>query len=203
MLRAFTKGAFLGMGLVIPLGAQNAFIFQHATLQQRFRAVLPVVLVSALCDAALILAATAGVDFLEQIALVKKILMVLGIGFLFYIGYGIWKNVPDANFGHNIAPLSLKKQILYTLSVSLLNPHAIMDTFFVIGAVSIDFLGADKHMFVLGCILIDMLWFLFLALMGFFLKKLSNGPRIIKITNRLSACIIFAIAVDLIIKLFH
>ncbi len=40
--------------------------------------------------------------------------------------------------------MPLKKQILFAASVSLLNPHAILDTIGVIGTNSIQYIGSEK-----------------------------------------------------------
>ncbi|MBS0626731.1 MAG: amino acid transporter, partial [Verrucomicrobia bacterium] len=65
---AFFKGIALGLGLVMPLGPLNLYIFNNASLQKRYINILPVILMSALCDLSLILFAVLGVDLISKIS---------------------------------------------------------------------------------------------------------------------------------------
>lgn len=197
MIFAFLKGAFLGFSLVTPLGPQNAFIFNCASVEKKYFSILPVILTSAAADIFLVLTAILGVDLISSIPLLKPILSILGIGFLSYIGISTWKNSFSSKMNEEQMSLSLLKKMLYTLSISLLNPHALLDTFVVIGSVSSKYIGIEKQAFTIGCILMDLGWFIFLAALGFYLGKTKNSPQIIKITNRISAIIMLLIAFDM------
>jgi L-lysine exporter family protein LysE/ArgO len=197
MISIFLRGALLGLGLIIPLGPQNTFIFQRASLQEKFIHLLPVLLVCILCDVSLILVAIIGADLIEPFVRWKLLLQLGGGIFLLYLSWNIWKNAKQEKGTIEQKALNLWQQVFYTLSVSLLNPHAILDTFFVIGTVSASYIGLEKHLFSLGCIIIDILWFLGLACLGFFLKKLKNGSKITFITNRISSIIMLVMALDI------
>ena len=56
------------------------------------------------------------------------------------------------------------KQISFALSVSLLNPHAIMDTIGVIGTSASAYDGSEKIAFTVATISVSWLWFIFLAI---------------------------------------
>ena len=58
------------------------------------------------------------------------------------------------------------KQISFALSVSLLNPHAIMDTIGVIGT-SAAYDGSEKIAFTVATISVSWLWFIFLAIRSY------------------------------------
>lgn len=201
MTFAFFKGMFLGFSLVTPLGIQNAFIFNCASSEKKYSSILPVIAVSALCDMGLILMAILGVDFITKVPILTSILSITGISFLTYIGITTWKNSFKTEFNEQQVTLSLLKKLIYTLSISLLNPHAILDTFVIIGSVSTKYLGTEKHAFTMGCILIDAVWFLFLGGLGFYLGKLKNSNQIIKIINRISSVIMLLVAFDMTISL--
>lgn len=62
--------------------------------------------------------------------------------------------------------LPAKKQILFALSVSLLNPHAILDTVGVIGTSALNYIGTDKTLFTITCIIVSWLWFVSLMFAG-------------------------------------
>jgi L-lysine exporter family protein LysE/ArgO len=62
VLTAFIHGFILALGLILPLGAQNVFVFQQGAAQPRFLRALPAALTAAVCDTALILLAVLGVS---------------------------------------------------------------------------------------------------------------------------------------------
>jgi len=197
MISAFLKGSLLGISLVFPLGAQNAFIFRTGAAEKKGLRIFLIVLLAALCDALLVLSAILGSSLIARIETIKTILVFLGIFFLLYFGYKLWKEkVPEAD-DSNQNSWSLLKQLVFCLSVSIINPHAIIDTFFVIGAVATEYSKGGKQWLALGCIFIDTLWFCTLAIVGYIIKKNKNNRIILKIINRLSAVIMFYVAIDL------
>ncbi len=88
-----------------------------------------------------------------------------------------------------------KKQILFAASVSLMNPHAILDTIGVIGTNSLQYAGGEKWVFTVCVILVSWLWLFGLALTrrpsG---QRDPNGQFITKL-NKISACMIWSVAV--------
>ena len=59
------------------------------------------------------------------------------------MGYNTW-NQPPIDLTMNSGAFQLKKQILFAISVSILNPHAIMDTIIVIGTSALKYNGIAK-----------------------------------------------------------
>lgn len=202
MVFAFLNGLYLGLGLVMPLGPLNVFILNNSSLQKRFISILPVVLVSTLCDISLIFCAVQGVDFITKISWLKSVIMSIGIVFLFIMGMKMWK-MPSRMLQVATPMRPLPTQILYSVGLSLLNPHAILDTFIVIGAMSATFLGTQKHAFTLGCMFSDFAWFAFLGTFGYFLNRLQKGPKIFSFIDKLSACIMILLACQLTIDLIR
>ena len=88
MTTAFIHGLLLSFSLIIPLGAQNVFIFTQGATQPRFIKVLPLVVIAALCDTALILLAVLGVSVaVLSISWIKTLLICSGVLFLGWIGW--------------------------------------------------------------------------------------------------------------------
>ena len=58
------------------------------------------------------------------------------------MGFVIWRSNPSNDVKQE--KYALKKQILFAASVSLLNPHAILDTIGVIGTNSIQYIGSEN-----------------------------------------------------------
>ncbi|MES2198540.1 MAG: LysE family transporter [Chlamydiota bacterium] len=199
---AFLKGILLGLGLVMPLGPLNLYIFNNASLQKRYAAALPVILMSALCDLSLILFAVLGVDIISRIDWFVIFMMSVGSVFLFYMGIKMWVGAKKTVLEPAMATTqSIPSQLASSAMLSILNPHAILDTFIVIGAVSATFVGFEKWTFTMGCMFSDFAWFLFLGTAGYFLRKLSHGPKIFFVINRFSSLVMIGLALQLVISL--
>lgn len=198
MLRAIVHGFVLAFGLILPLGVQNVFVFNQGAVQPRFIKTLPVIITASLCDTLLISLAVLGVSVIVLgIYWVKLALMTVGIIFLAYMGYVTWKSKPSAN-STEVNALAPKKQIVFAISVSLLNPHAIMDTIGVIGTSSLSYSGMEKVAFAIACIMVSWIWFFSLALVGKQVGKLDKSGKFIYVLNKVSAFIMWGTAIYLI-----
>ncbi|MBN3527202.1 LysE/ArgO family amino acid transporter [Paenibacillus apiarius] len=195
MAEAFVHGVLLAFGLILPLGVQNVFIFNQGAIQPRFIRVIPVIITAALCDTMLISLAVGGVSLLIlQWMWLKSLLYVAGFFFLLYMGWSLWKAEVSTDHSEH-GQLSIKRQVLFALSVSLLNPHALMDTIGVIGTNSLQYIGTDKWAFIGATIGISWLWFFGLAIAGRILRTLDNSGRLMRGLNKISALTIWLIAV--------
>lgn len=194
---------FLAFGLILPLGVQNIFVFQQGAYQRSFLRALPVVITAACCDTLLIVLAVSGVSVLVLgKAWLTTALMLAGAAFLLYMGVMTWKSKPQ-QADHNGARMSVRKQILFAMTVSLLNPHAILDTIGVIGTSSLAYTGQERIAFTAACVAVSWLWFAFLALMGKWTGKLdAGGSRLMTIINKCSAVLIWGVALLLLRNVF-
>lgn len=203
MLAALLHGIALAFGLILPLGAQNVFVFNQGASQPQFKRALPVIITAALCDTLLIILAVLGVSVLVfAIPVLQTALFAVGLVFLLYMGWSIWRSTPTSS-ATDAAPLSSKKQILFAMSVSLLNPHAIMDTIGVIGTSSLSYTGIDKVTFTASTILVSWIWFLGLAVAGKTVGQIDSSGKIMRIINKISAIIIWVVAAYIAYKLFQ
>lgn len=201
MLTAIFQGILLSAGLILPLGVQNVFVFNQGVTQPRLVRALPVILTASLCDTALITLAILGISVvIVTIPAIKFVLFLLGILFLIYMGIVTWKSKPAATLSDEKA-LSPKKQIAFAASVSLLNPHAILDTIGVIGTSSIHYVGKEKLVFAIACILVSWTWFFALAVVGRQVGKLDKSNTFMTYLNKASALIMWVTAVYLITQL--
>ncbi len=195
-------GIILAFGLILPLGVQNVFVFNQGATQTKFRRTLPVIITASLCDTVLISLAVLGVSVLVfGIYWIKLVLLLAGILFLTYMGFVSWNSNPNSTSFERKA-LSTRKQIAFAMSVSLLNPHAIMDTIGVIGTNSLTYTGTEKLVFSIACISISWIWFFSLAFVGRQIGRLNNSVLFIRILNKLSAVIIWGTAIHLVFSLF-
>ncbi|GKU77614.1 LysE/ArgO family amino acid transporter [Paenibacillus sp. L3-i20] len=202
MLGAILHGIVLAFGLILPLGAQNVFVFNQGVSQPKFRRAIPVVITAALCDTILILLATLGVSVIVlSVPALQTVIFTVGLLFLLYMGWSIWRSVPE-NLSQQEGAMSPKKQIMIAISVSLLNPHAILDTVGVIGTSSLNYSGSEKIAFTAACIIISWLWFLGLAIAGKVVGNFDTKGKLLKAINKISAIIIWVVALYIAIELF-
>lgn len=161
-LSNFITGLFTAGGLIMAIGAQNAFVLGQALRREHH---LGAALVCMLCDALLITAGTFGLaSLLQRHTLLLELTRWGGVVFL--VCYALLAlrractlQVLDA--AHR-APRSRIAVLLATLAVTLLNPHVYIDTLVLIGSI-----GAQQRMpelFVLGAVSASALWFSGLAL---------------------------------------
>ena len=191
------NGIVLGLGLIIPLGMQNIFIFNQSISHKNFNNVLPCVITASICDTSLIILSVLGLSLLiMELSWLKLTLMIISLFFFLYISYLCW-NKQATQMKQKIKTLSTKKQILFTISVSILNPHAITDTIMVIGGNSIQYTGNHKLAYTLSCIIISWVWFFGLAVTGNKLGKLNNIKHIVNLLNKIAAILMFLIALNL------
>ncbi|MDF2857002.1 MAG: hypothetical protein K0Q87_2853 [Neobacillus sp.] len=197
MISAILHGVILAFGLILPLGVQNVFVFNQGATQPKFKRTLPVILTASICDTMLISLAVLGTSVIVLgVYWIKFILLTVGVIFLVFMGYVTWKSKPNSDSSDEKA-LSPKRQIVFAISVSLLNPHAIMDTIGVIGTSSISYTGAEKIGFTIACIAISWIWFFSLSLLGRQVGRLTNSKGFITILNKVSALIMWGTAIYL------
>lgn len=201
MITAFIHGFILALGLILPLGAQNVFVFSQGALHAKFYRAIPVIIATSLADTLLILFAILGVSSIVlTLPWLKTILVVFGVLFLVYIGFVTWRNKDDQkDDSENSKDWSLKRRIFFALSVSLLNPHAILDTIGVIGTTSLSYSSNAKACFAFATILLSWVWFFALAFSGRLVGKIK---KVRSLLNKISAIIMWLCCIYLIVNNF-
>jgi L-lysine exporter family protein LysE/ArgO len=203
MLYAFMYGVILAFGLIVPLGVQNIFIFNQGATQKHFLHAIPSVLTAALCDTLLIILAVLGVSIIVlEMPSLKMGIFIVGFFFLVYMGWVTWRSKPG-KLTDGKKPLSAKRQIIFAASVSLLNPHAIIDTIGVIGTNALNFSGSARWVFTITCIVVSFCWFFGLSLAGHFLHKMDRTGLWLTTVNKISALIIWAVALYIGWQIIH
>ncbi len=198
---AIIHGMILAFGLIMPLGVQNVFVFNQGALQPNFMRAMPVVITAGVCDTILIVAAVSGVSVLVlTFAWLENIIFGMGVLFLLYMGFVLWKS--DATSTEVAGQrFSMKKQIIFAASVSLLNPHALLDTIGVIGTSSLSYSGNTRLAFTVTTIIVSWLWFLGLATAGSHLGKLDSSGKLLALLNKGSALVVWGVAIYMATRL--
>lgn len=194
----FLQASLLALGLILPLGPQNIFLLSQGASHKQFKQVLPAIITAGLCDTILILLAILGVSAVVlAFPVIKGIFVVFGVCFLLLIAYKTF-NTPVSINNTDGAATPWKRQVLYTLSVSLLNPHAILDSIGVIGTASLSYHGHARTVFAIGCISVSWLWFIGIVLTGRGITHIDRSGLIQKHLNHVAAFIIVASAAYLV-----
>jgi L-lysine exporter family protein LysE/ArgO len=200
---AILHGLVLAFGLILPLGAQNTFVLTQGALHRRWAGALPAVLTAALSDTLLITVAVSGLSLvILTIPWFKAALSWVGVLFLAYMGWATWRSeVEEEQAVGERWPA--KRQIAFAASVSLLNPHAILDTVAVIGTNSLQYSGSPRLGFALACIAVSWLWFFGLATAGYLMGLAASGVRLRRRLNQLSALVMWAVAAQFLWSLLQ
>ncbi|MBO0880534.1 MAG: LysE family transporter [Mycobacterium sp.] len=199
----YLAGISLGLALIVPIGPQNLYII-NAGLALGVPRVFLATLATTACDAILISLGTLGAGIaLTKFPSVHALLLAAGVLFLGYLGIQSFRattesiSIDAANVGNS------RVMARRALGVSLLNPHAILDTTVAIGtaaAASEDIVG--RVTFGLGAVTASLMWFVFLGVGAATLRKLLT-PKIRQTIERLSGTALLVIALMLAIQLVH
>lgn len=203
MVTAIIHGFILAIGLILPLGAQNVFIFNQGANQPKYRYVLPAIITAGLSDSLLIIIAVVGVSIIiMSLPVLQAIIYIVGLIFLMYMAWTIWHDKPSTDGEAQI--ISPMKQVSFALSVSLLNPHAILDTIGVIGSsAALLYSGSNKIAFTIACISVSWLWFFLLAILGKMVGSIDKTGKLLTIINKISSIIIIIVALMILQKLIQ
>ncbi|WP_141432083.1 LysE/ArgO family amino acid transporter [Bacillus sp. 03113] len=196
-------GMILAFGLIFPLGVQNVFIFNQGATQKKLTNALPAVITAGICDTVLIYLAVAGVSIIVfSFEWLRNLLFLIGFFFLAYMGWLMWKSTPESSNQKQANQFSARRQVTFAASVSLLNPHAIMDTIGVIGTSSLVYTGYEKWIFTGSCIGVSWFWFSALAITGRKIGQIDKSGQLLRKMNQVSSIIIWGMAFYLGYHLF-
>jgi L-lysine exporter family protein LysE/ArgO len=195
---AFVSGLLLGLGLITPIGPQNVFVIGQG-IAVGVRRALWAAVAAALCDSLLILVGAAGVSgVLVAVPAARTVLLVAGALFLGYLGV---KGLRSKGSRLDDPPrVGTRHVIGRTVSVSLLNPHAILDTVGVIGAAVVAQPARSRWVFAAGTVSASWLWFVVLAVGAGQLRRYLTGRATVWF-DRFSGAVLLVFAVSFVVEL--
>lgn len=200
MLTPFLQGFGTGGGLIVAIGAQNAFVLSQAVRKSHH---VPVAALCILCDAVLITAGVAGVGALvAKSPVLARWTALGGAAFLFWYGLNALRSALRGNAlqTRRDQGAALGKTLLATLAVTLLNPHVYLDTVVLLGGVSGQFPGAGRYVFGAGAVAASFLWFTILCLFGRALAPVFTRPAAWRVLDGLVCAVMWTIAAALIAR---
>ena len=199
MISAFLTGFFLGISLIVAIGAQNAFVLRQGIIGQH---VFYVALFCAVSDALLISLGVTGISFFLNNLVSEISNLLFGFSAVWLSGYGFLRLKAALKSDTTLEfKTSSSTGLLPTLSIvavlTFANPHVYLDTMILIGSVSQQFLGENKLVYVLGASLASFVFFFSLAYGAKLLAPKMQRPSSWRILDLLIALIMFTIAIKL------
>ncbi|GIK98782.1 MAG: amino acid transporter [Alphaproteobacteria bacterium] len=198
-LVAFAQGVGLGGGLIIAIGAQNAYVLRQG-LRREFA--LSVASICFLCDVALIALGAGGFGSLvAAFPALTRIAAWGGAAFLAWYGFRALRSAlaPGALEADGAARAPSRSRAVFTaLALSLLNPHVYLDTVVLIGGIAGQYAAATRPWFAAGAMSASLLWFYGLALGARRLAPLFKKPAAWRILDLVICAVMWSIAASLL-----
>lgn len=192
-------GFTLSFGLILAIGAQNAFVLRQGLQREH---VFAVCLAAALSDAILI---TVGISSFEAVSRllpwVAPVFLYGGAAFLIWYG---WQNFRAALRGGTGLQTSedqsnsLKKTLLTCLALTWLNPHVYLDTVVFLGSISTDY--DNRIAFGVGAVLASFSFFFMLGYGARFLAPFFAKPAAWRVLDFGVALTMWVIAASLLLN---
>lgn len=194
------QGFGIGAGLIIAIGAQNAFVLRQGLRREH---VPLAVALCTVCDSFLIVLGAVGLGTMIAQSPILQTVAVWG-GAAFLIGYGAFA------FRNALRPGALvvsKKEraisgtkgvVAAALGFSILNPHAWLDTVVMLGGIAGQFPGIERTAFTTGAVLASLAWFVALGFGATRLAPLFARPAAWRVLDLLVAAMLWTIAASLI-----
>ena len=196
-------GFFIGLSLILAIGAQNIFVIEQGLKKQY------VFLVCLICSVSDLLLIFFGIFLFEYFRKfftdnVELFFNILLLAFLVYfviskirIKYGELK----INFENNLVPL--KNTVIKTLGFTYLNPHVYSDTVFFLGNFSKNFLISQKYYFGIGASIASFLFFFCLGFLSKFLSKYLQNQIAWKFINFFIIIFMSILAFYVLLDIFY
>ncbi|CUH76184.1 LysE/ArgO family amino acid transporter [Tropicibacter naphthalenivorans] len=193
---AALAGFALSLGLIVAIGAQNAFVLRQGLRRAH---VLPVVLVCALSDAVLIAAGVAGFGALTRLVPgLEWGMRLFGAAFLIWYGartlLSAWRGGEALTAGGETG--TWQSAVLTCLALTWLNPHVYLDTVVMLGAISAGY--DDRLAFAIGAMSASGVFFVTLGYGARALAPVFARPAAWRILDLLIGLTMFAIALSLL-----
>lgn len=197
-MTSFLSGFSLGFGLILAIGAQNAFVLRQGIQRAHIFAVC---LTCAVSDAALIAAGVAGFGTLaEAVPWLEPAMRYGGAAFLF--AYGLRAFLSAFRSGEALeaargATAALWPTIATCLALTWLNPHVYLDTVVLLGSISAT--AESRLLFAVGAMTASFVFFFSLGYGARLLAPLFARPAAWRALDVLVGAVMWTIALSLVL----
>lgn len=195
----FVQGLALSLGLIVAIGAQNAFVLRQGLRREHVGAV---VLFCGLADALLIAAGVMGMaQALGERPDIARALALAGAVFLATYGWQALRRARQANqlrAEEAGTALSLAGAMAQVAAFTLLNPHVYLDTVLLVGSIGAQQSPSLRPWFVAGASVASMSWFVALGFGARWLAPWFARPRAWQVLDGLIGLTMWTIAILLV-----
>jgi len=200
----FLQGLALSLGLIVAIGAQNAFVLRQGLRREH---VASVVLFCALSDALLIAAGVLGMaQALGERPMVAQALALAGAVFLAVYGWQALRRALQQNglsANEDGDGLSWAAAMAQAAAFTLLNPHVYLDTVLLVGSIGAQQPAGLQPWFVAGASSASLLWFCALGFGARWLAPLFAQPRAWQVLDILIGLTMWVLSGMLVMHLFN
>lgn len=198
---AALAGFLIGAGLIVAIGAQNAFLLRQALAGGPVAAVVAFCAVS---DAILIIIGVAGVGalFAPGSPAMTALSLVAAAVLLVYAGLSIRRALRPAGLeagGGGALPVG--KALVLCAGLTWANPHVYLDTVALIGGLSARHEGPARVAYAAGAVAASCLWFSALGFGGRALAPKLRRPGVWRVIDLTIAAILLGLAAKLLLGL--
>lgn len=161
MLTALLTGFFLGISLIVAIGAQNVFVIRQGMIRNH---TFYIALFCAVSDSLLIFIGVASISFLLNNFFNQITNLLFGLSAIWLIGYALLRlKAAYKNTSIQDIKASSSKSLISSLTslsvLTFLNPHVYLDTMVLIGSISQQFSGIQKVAYAFGASLASFFFF--------------------------------------------
>jgi L-lysine exporter family protein LysE/ArgO len=200
----FLQGLALSLGLIVAIGAQNAFVLRQGLRREH---VASVVFFCAITDALLIAAGVLGMaQALGDRPMVAHALALAGAVFLAAYGWNALRHALQQNslFAHDEGDgLTWAAAMAQAAAFTLLNPHVYLDTVLLVGSIGAQQPADLQAWFVAGASSASLLWFCALGFGAQWLAPLFAKPRAWQVLDILIGLTMWVLSGMLVLRLFN
>ena len=199
MLNAILAGFALGGGLIVAIGAQNAFVIRQGVLNSH---IFWICLFCAVSDTVLIWSGVYGMGVIAQtLPWFIPVLTYGGAAFLVWYGVKAFRRVlkPEALNQEGRTATNLFMALVTCAALTWLNPHVYLDMVILIGTIA-NARPANEHApFALGASLTSFMWFFTIGYGAKALRGPLSKPLVWRGIDLIIALIMFYLAYKLLI----
>ncbi len=207
MIGPLAAGFALGLALITPIGAQNAYVLRTAVRSSGTALALVLAIVITIDVALIGLGALGAGAILDERDWLRAILLAGGIALLLPLGIrtlrdGLRGATDYASLLEADSAQATRAVVGPVLALSLLNPHVYLDTVAILGSAIAANSEAAQPWFTGGAMIASAIWFLGLGLLGRLVLRRYGAP-VARAVDLLSGVVMLVVATAFAVELIH
>ncbi|MGF1701568.1 LysE/ArgO family amino acid transporter [Photobacterium makurazakiensis] len=193
---ALLQGFGLGATMIIPIGAQNAYVLNQGI--KRNHHLTTATICSVLDTMFISLGIFGGGALLSSNETLLTSVTIGGVLFLLFYGSlslsSAFRPAVEQEKSKQVLARGRRAVILGALAVTVLNPHMYLDTVVILGSIGGQFEGNDRIAFAIGTVLASFVWFYTLSIGAAKLGPTLSKPKVKRGIDITVAAMMFFIA---------